>query len=1289
MKPIHKTLAWTFISLMLCLLLPQPAAQAADLADTLFLPPGVTKPEISTEPKAWPAEGYFCPLGQTAGETYWYVREKDWNLNYYGITIIGHVNIILENDCTLTCDASGSSYPGILVPGYLDTDGKPLHSLTIWATSDGSNKGKLIAKGGPEGAGIGGYEGETPGPITINGGEIEATGGYYGAGIGGSMSAAGIGGSGGIITINGGEVTATGAMFGAGIGGGGGNMSAGTSGTISILGGIVTANGGENGASAIGGGGGTNVTPAPMGDITIGSAAKVTTTVASGGDAPIGPGHSTAPPAFTLSVASSGNTHTATVFANERMHLLHNGANGFQYKWAYSTVGTTFQPITDAPNGPACTYTGVDIKKIQCSIYTHDTESPMTIFSADINTTLTGDPYYDPVHDSNRQAPNATELKDQTTLGEGGNISSWYVLKGNRAGNESIAIKPGSHVNLILNQGTSMTANGPNTFPGISVPGSASLTIWAARKDGNGVLTASGNGGAGIGGGAQQTGTLGPITINGGTVDAASIGGAGIGGGAQQTGTLGPITINGGTVEASSNFGAGIGGGVGQSGTLGPITIHGGTVTASSEFAGAGIGTGARSSISQPKITLDKAAKIKATGGKTDSGYGPGAPIGTGGQSSKTSGTPALALQTITPSAIAGARGAVTFEMINLRLTGTPTYTYILTPASGATITIPGDAGGFTAPASAGTYQVSCIVNHYRVGTTDFGITTESLPLTVTSLSPYKADPSIIGANPGLEHELTETGISGQLLILGAHADTLRPVVRIRNERGEVVHTAPGAALQPARPTGHNAGFAVPEADLTGLPAGRYTLWMSAPSDPYNESMADTCVGFFLIADGVPHYLGDNQLAVLTGSVQPLPVVFRVSGLAPAQSETVTLRVAGRDYPAILTRNGEHILSIDANFSAPGEHPLTLHPAEGDPVPLGTLRVVDHNETFAGELQDLVDEGARFVPVARGVQLAVTGTGTRTQFILKFKGKGTLTARALQMRVNPFGASGKATLAVPDLRRINAEVTHSRKKGTVKLEFRNRDLQNLALGTQLLQITLKSASGESKSPPITLLSLESLAQNWALPTSLRAAAGTTYDLMRLKDTDPDVTVKSGNKRIATVDERGILTVHRQGKVTLTLALPGGATKSCKLTALPNSSSYTWPLHIPGQAGLFTSPRRVYYEKGALRLQMFIYNRTGKTLAALPAMNIELYQNGALVYAAPATVSPLKTPLKQNAYITRTITLTTDAIPGIDKKPFDLSNPFSFHPALRAPTAAPLHPDTQGTKNAPNSAKQQP
>ena len=142
----------------------------------------------------------------------------------------GNVSIELNGESTLR---SGYEHAGL----EKNNGG----SLTI---ADEDKNGKLTARGGQQGAGIGGGSGKDGSNIFITGGGVNAIGGLAAAGIGG-----GLGGNGSNITISGGKVGATNGLNGAGIGGG----QHGSGSNITISGGEVNAIGGKSGAG-IGGG---------------------------------------------------------------------------------------------------------------------------------------------------------------------------------------------------------------------------------------------------------------------------------------------------------------------------------------------------------------------------------------------------------------------------------------------------------------------------------------------------------------------------------------------------------------------------------------------------------------------------------------------------------------------------------------------------------------------------------------------------------------------------------------------------------------------------------------------------------------------------------------------------------------------------------------------------------------------------------------------------------------------------------------------------------------------------
>ena len=87
-------------------------------------------------------------------------------------------NLILSDDASLTVEGA-SSYAGV--------DVCLGETLNIYCQEKGT--GVLVAKGGDEGAGIGGGKNGVGGTVTINGGTVNATGGGYGAGMAAAIRA--------------------------------------------------------------------------------------------------------------------------------------------------------------------------------------------------------------------------------------------------------------------------------------------------------------------------------------------------------------------------------------------------------------------------------------------------------------------------------------------------------------------------------------------------------------------------------------------------------------------------------------------------------------------------------------------------------------------------------------------------------------------------------------------------------------------------------------------------------------------------------------------------------------------------------------------------------------------------------------------------------------------------------------------------------------------------------------------------------------------------------------------
>ncbi|MCL2141640.1 MAG: hypothetical protein FWH46_02000, partial [Methanimicrococcus sp.] len=107
----------------------------------------------------------------TINTTTWYVV-TDVQAPEDRIIIAGNVNLILTDSSYLNASRGGIEVQGT-------------NSLTIYAQSVGTGRGRLAAHGTPNSSGIGGSDGNDGGTITITGGTISAFGDEFGAGIGG------------------------------------------------------------------------------------------------------------------------------------------------------------------------------------------------------------------------------------------------------------------------------------------------------------------------------------------------------------------------------------------------------------------------------------------------------------------------------------------------------------------------------------------------------------------------------------------------------------------------------------------------------------------------------------------------------------------------------------------------------------------------------------------------------------------------------------------------------------------------------------------------------------------------------------------------------------------------------------------------------------------------------------------------------------------------------------------------------------------------------------------------
>ena len=254
---------------------------------------------------------------------------------------------------------------------------------------------------------------------------------------------------------------------------------------------------------------------------------------------------------------------------------------------------------------------------------------------------------------------NSNTLTSTTgTLAEGGYTpvesntttwsASWYVVQGDVDIESRVTVSGDVHLiltdgceltvaGITVNSGNSLTIYGQNAgsgkliseatrnLDGSGIGGKANLQVPGGENNSGAItihggdITATGNWGAGIGGG-MWSGNSETISIYNGTVKAEGHGGAAIGSG--NMATCGDIYIYGGNVQATSDTESLPGIGSGKN-TSGNIHIYGGTVTATNE-SDYGIDVGDMSGTTADLITGEKGRAVIFTNGIRAANFDPG-----------------------------------------------------------------------------------------------------------------------------------------------------------------------------------------------------------------------------------------------------------------------------------------------------------------------------------------------------------------------------------------------------------------------------------------------------------------------------------------------------------------------------------------------------------------------------------------------------------------------------------------------------------------------------------------
>ena len=499
----------------------------------------------------------------------WYVVDGKFTIGSGGTTAIlvtGDAKVILKDGCEMYSN------------GTIQVDEG--RSLTVYAQSDGDNKGKLRVDASENQAGIGGGSFENSGDVTIHGGKLTVNGSNGAAGIGGAD-----GYSGGNVTVYGGYITVQGGSEGGSAIGSGavGLISSGDAGTFTMYGGYVDAYG-YHGAG-IGGGfrqdggtvriyGGTleakSMYGTAIGGGNGGSSMTSFDSGGNGGDVAIYGGsviaETHAEDSAAIGGSVDGNGGTFALYGGNVKIKNYSGGKGVGSGDDYHD------------NGPVILSDGLIIidnetGKPFADAFSKDFKALFRKSEVDVSALTSAEfpeEYLLHYTDGTVETKNCSDYKmlykNMSTWSDG-----WYVMSGSGTFTSGIAVT--GNVNLLLLNDCELTVNGS-----IGINEDCSLTVYAQpQTEGSkpGKLTVNGNSYfPAIGNWGSFTVQGGEIIANGGSY------GAGIGGEYAGAAAAIDIAIFDGSITAVGGAGAaGIGGCYQGHGC--DVKIYGGSITAS------------------------------------------------------------------------------------------------------------------------------------------------------------------------------------------------------------------------------------------------------------------------------------------------------------------------------------------------------------------------------------------------------------------------------------------------------------------------------------------------------------------------------------------------------------------------------------------------------------------------------------------------------------------------------------------------------------------------------------
>ncbi len=155
---------------------------------------------------------------------------------------------------------------------------------------------------------------------------------------------------------------------------------------------------------------------------------------------------------------------------------------------------------------------------------------------------------------------------------------------------------------------------------------------------------------------------------------------------------------------------------------------------------------------------------------------------------------------------------------------------------------------------------------------------------------------------------------------------------------------------------------------------------------------------------------------------------------------------------------------------------------------------------------------------------------------------------------------------------------------------------------------------------------------WSMPKTFRATKGGTYQLVEVHPDDhtlPTIYALSSKPDIVSVNDRGEITAKDIGKVTITVKAQSGKLIKCGVEVVRNQVSRKKAAKgEPGEVA--TSTKSLAYDGGKLKIEVYVLNRTGRTIKNAKGLKLQLKQGESVLFEKALPTWKIKKGLKSGA-----------------------------------------------------------